>query len=652
MRVRAFTQRRRRQKGIGGIQLFPFLAVLMCTMGSLILLMVILSRQARLQAAQTAARELAQQQSDAEREQKRVQWRIGQLQAAREKTEAELAETRLQLGHLEDHARRLRDELARLEKTLAELDRSGTGDRQRWSALEGELAKLRRQIAEAERQVADAEAAGSRRSYAIVPYEGPNQTRRRPLYLECRADTVVVQPENIVLLPEDFEGPMGPGNPLAVALRTAREYLLRQPGYDPQRDGEPYPLLLVRPEGIEMYYAARAGLQGWGSEFGYELIDQDWKLAFPPADAALAREIRTAVVTAREVQKERIALLRARRALRSRPTYRVAPDHGGVVLENGSPEENSSSGGFARHRPYLPADEGNENADSGGHGSSSRTTDAEFAAGINNPYAALNTPQAPGTYPGGTPPGSAFTPDRAGGSPGAEGGLPNSAGESSAGESNLPGGENPQTGGQNLSLARGGSQTAAQGTSSNNGGNVPSAAGCPLQGTGSSAPAVPDLVIGAPPPEKDPSASAPGSGTPLRPGQWEERPELPKDPEKLKKLESLAKKRGQDWGLLDRNRDAVPVTRPITVACRADQLVILPEPGAVGGKSITLGPRTETAIDRFVAALWERMQGWGIAGRNMYWRPVLKVQVAPGAENRFADLQALLEGSGFTVERK
>ena len=41
-----------------------------------------------------------------------------------------------------------------------------------------------------------------------------------------------------------------------------------------------------------------------------------------------------------------------------------------------------------------------------------------------------------------------------------------------------------------------------------------------------------------------------------------------------------------------------------------------------------------------------------MAGRGMYWRPVLQVYVAPDAERRFADLATLLAGSGLTIERK
>ena len=107
-------------------------------------------------------------------------------------------------------------------------------------------------IADARHGLTDVKEQAKRRPhcYAIIPYEGPNQTHRRPIYLECRADTVVIQPEGIELGEADFDGPLGAGNPLAAALRAAREYLVNRGTYDPQCDGEPYPLLLVRPRGM------------------------------------------------------------------------------------------------------------------------------------------------------------------------------------------------------------------------------------------------------------------------------------------------------------------------------------------------------------------------------------------------------------------
>ena len=67
---------------------------------------------------------------------------------------------------------------------------------------------------------------------------------------------------------------------------------------------------------------------------------------------------------------------------------------------------------------------------------------------------------------------------------------------------------------------------------------------------------------------------------------------------------------------------------------------------------IPLGLRTAPAVDPVRSAVWEHMECWGIAGRGMFWRPVLQVYVAPVADRRFADLSSLLEGSGVTIQRK
>ena len=119
-----------------------------------------------------------------------------------------------------------------------------------------------------------------------------------------------------------------------------------------------------------------------------------------------------------------------------------------------------------------------------------------------------------------------------------------------------------------------------------------------------------------------------------------------------KHKKSLAEKRGADWGLRDAARGAVGVTRPIRVECYADRLVVFSDRGPADNKVIALGPRTQSSIKPLISAVWDCMETWGMAGRGMYWRPVLQVYVAPDAEQRFAELSALLEGSGLTVERK
>jgi hypothetical protein len=144
-------------------------------------------------------------------------------------------------------------------------------------------------------------------------------------------------------------------------------------------------------------------------------------------------------------------------------------------------------------------------------------------------------------------------------------------------------------------------------------------------------------------------------------GQWEPTPAPPpkddrddklKDQHKPSDAAKIADRRGIDWALHDKQRGAVPLARPIRVECYADHLVILPEPGMPGGQVIPLGPRTESAVDGVVKAIWEHVEPWGMAGRHMYWKPILDFQVMPGGEWRYADFHKLLDSSGLTVQRR
>ena len=116
--------------------------------------------------------------------------------------------------------------------------------------------------------------------YAIVPYDGPNGTHRRPIYLECTSEGVVIQPEGILLPVQRLsQVRSGPAIRSDAALRAIREYYARLGPTGSQ--GEPYPLLIVRPGGVESYAMARAAMRSWDDEFGYELIDETMQLKYP-----------------------------------------------------------------------------------------------------------------------------------------------------------------------------------------------------------------------------------------------------------------------------------------------------------------------------------------------------------------------------------
>jgi hypothetical protein len=128
--------------------------------------------------------------------------------------------------------------------------------------------------------------------------------------------------------------------------------------------------------------------------------------------------------------------------------------------------------------------------------------------------------------------------------------------------------------------------------------------------------------------------------------------EYPEPRDDRPRPESLAEQRGQNWALPDRARGSIPITRPVRLRCADDQLTILSDRRGVQARVVPLEGDTTEAIDEFRSALWEHMDDWGIAGRGMHWKPVLSIDVVPGGEDRFADLEALLDGSGLAVERR
>ena len=67
------------------------------------------------------------------------------------------------------------------------------------------------------------------------------------------------------------------------------------------------------------YYAAREAISSWGTEFGYQLIDEDWTLTFPPRDPLLAEAETRAV----EESRRRLAWLAEVRPVKAaKPTRR------------------------------------------------------------------------------------------------------------------------------------------------------------------------------------------------------------------------------------------------------------------------------------------------------------------------------------------
>jgi hypothetical protein len=337
---------RKKSSSESAVSLFPFLAVLICTMGALILLLVIIAQRSSAQAAENIEHQKAQQKIELAQHQEDSRWRIGLLRESLKKTREQLDKARWQLSHIEDHRQTLQNELQLLEKSAKSLDQIEGQEEREVEGLESKLVEIQKNILQAKSKLEQTSKKGENKetSFALIPYHGPGETFRRPIYIECLSDKIILQPEGIVFHESDFRGDLGPQNPLATAMRATREYLLDRGKFD-SNVGQPYPLLVVRQKGIGGYYAARAALESWDDEFGYELVDDKMKLDYSLPDPVLADIVRQKVAQAR-IRQRQLALAAPSRFYQhgqqpfSQFTKTGGPESGG----NGSGDGNSGSG--------------------------------------------------------------------------------------------------------------------------------------------------------------------------------------------------------------------------------------------------------------------------------------------------------------------
>ena len=392
------------------VSLFPFLAVLICTMGALIVLLIMVVQQARATAHTVTEADEVQEVAPSEEEllEEDFEWQQEVLEGLREQKTEKIAKARLALSHLEEHLRDLKTTWKNLQARAEEL-RNVEQDRDLESQdNEQQLAELRQAIAQIQNEIAAAqkELAKQPKSFAIVPYEGPNGTRRRPLFIECTRQGVILQPEGLVLQAEDFNGMLGPGNPLDAALRAKREYYARVVGA--QQVGEPYPLIIVRPDGVLAYVAARAAMKAWDDEFGYELIEQDVELSYPPVDPNLGQELVAVVRQARRRQATLAAAMPSRYRGGASQGFTDVSGGGGAGAEStGGATLGTGQGGYAATRDGT--------GQAGGPGNAGRLASTRRNGTQETGAAGRETGGQSQGQPGGSPQAGGGSPQAAGG---------------------------------------------------------------------------------------------------------------------------------------------------------------------------------------------------------------------------------------------
>lgn len=636
------------------IPLFTFLDVLICTMGALIVLLSLLIARAKQHAFSEQEKQVATTQvsfdpDDVKRlteQEEDLQWRAGVFNQQREEYAKELANKRLELAHLEDHIRRLEDQAKKLMAEAEEFKRLNTNKLADRDSAQQQLADLEKEIAAKKDELDKArkEALRRRPAYAIVPYDGPNGTSRRPMYIECSEHGIILQPEGVKLSAQDFQGPMGPGNPLDAALRAIREHW-KQHGLQ----GEPYPLIVVRPDGAIAFGACRSAMKHWESEFGYELVDQDAELKFPPADRQLADTMERAIRDARQRQFALAAAMPKRFGAEGQLTSfravdNIDPDQ--FADDSGGPNAGTGRGGSGRGVPNFSTSGTGQgtgpNGASGSGGSGTSGVANSYGTAPTNGMRSTGRPGTSGRYaasgqrlPGGTGPAGSYGASGGATSANQPGSAAGQSGQYSAAGS--PNGTK-NTGGSNATAsAPGGSpggDTSRGSATGQPGGTSTSAGGSSLSGNGSGS------SMGS----SDSNSVSMQAGSPS--------PTMNLTPQQ-KKARKAIKSGGENWGLPNSAGKAVGVSRPIRMECYEDKLLLLPEQG--DGRTPLVVPIEQDVsqnLDAVVAAVWQRMDRWGLAVSNGYWKPILAIDVKPGGEERFWELQQLLQGSGIEVEKK
>ncbi len=287
--------------------LMPFLAVLLCTMGVLVVLLVVMAsvqlthaenKQNDASAQQQAARDSPEQQA-LRKQLADIEAQKQRLAQIRDQAANQLGVEEQRLSQIEENIRRRLERLALLRAEVEELKTLDGGQVDDLIAANAELDRLKSLLLSRQSEIArlEEEANSRETAYAIVPYSGPDGTRRRPIYVECRRDVVILQPEGVALAPQDFNGALKVGNPLSAAIRAAQRHYLDRAAVSPER---PYVLFLVRPDGLGSMYHARQAISNTSCDYGYEMVAADWPLDFRAANPEISDEMTMAIANAQQ----------------------------------------------------------------------------------------------------------------------------------------------------------------------------------------------------------------------------------------------------------------------------------------------------------------------------------------------------------------
>ena len=631
---------------------FPFLAVLLCVIGALVLLLVINVTNSRASARSQVQSELTEAIEEAQERSDYLVSISEELQARRQQVGKQIELRRSELARAEDHIERLEKELLETQARLQKLD-----DTQESSELKANnpsrIEELQDRIEEQKLRLAEAIARRKDQTpaFSIIPYEGANRTTRRPVYLECTAQGVVIQPEGVLVSIEDLGPPHGPGNPLDAALRVLRNaYQTRDAIYGITIP--PYPLLLVRPDGIASYALARSAMSGWDDQFGYELIDAQMDLAFPDGIPELKTDLVRALGVAKDRQRALVAALPARY---SRNPFATKTEETWDSIDAELPRGANRSEAIARGS-QVGKDSGMEQ-DRRWEMIEPLPTNSLGRSDRNGPSGEV-FPAGKELGSGGSGAGSSVEPDWStaqadrtlGYSSQGESSLgEGSGGEGSGGEGS--GGEGSQGGGSqvegSMSPTSSGARSSANRFSASSSGSSGGSASLEQSPQDEQMQqAMHEQAIKQQDGESLPGARG-SSATPSASAGESKKKTSGADSD----LKPISLTAGKDWATSRMDNRSTPVSRPIRIIVLQDRWLMCSEgQDWKYDAEISLEQGPQAASAELQESIRDRVESWGPSLPGGYWVPSLSVQAAADAEQSLLRMQRLLEASGVIIK--
>ena len=316
------------------ISLFPFLAVLVCAMGSLILLLLVMTRKMRQDqyVEQTAVVESAASEVDAElaariaaleKQISSAELNLNSLQANAQAHRSSVDESQVRVTDLETELaqlqeklkgtdadavpvaesmaesrklkaeevallRQLKDTEKRLLSKQQQLANAQDASNEASSALQekhSDLLKLRDQVDEARSRLAKVSGTST-----LLEFSNPTGTERTPIVVDVSGKGFEIYPNGIQITQADMEGFPVRDNPFLAAILTIHQH--RSKG---SVTGAPYVLLLVRPDGALPFYGAQRILMESNIHYGYELLEARELIVSGASDSTEVPLVKTSI---------------------------------------------------------------------------------------------------------------------------------------------------------------------------------------------------------------------------------------------------------------------------------------------------------------------------------------------------------------------